>query len=375
MELELKKDWGFYATFVPNKKLPLYNWYYYKEGFARELVFKLLDLFDMKNGLVLDPFCGSGTTLLACKERGIESIGLEILPGSLLASRVKTRNYSDTDLFDIESCLNEIRKEKFEKPRKEPLPILKKCFPRHNLDDLMFLKRIINRYTITEAREFMLLALINAAMKCSWVWKDGGVLKVKQRPVAPLKKMFFRVANKMIREAENYNNRSLANSEVRAADAREIPLLDSSVDCIITSPPYLNQIDYTKVYAIENWIAGDVDEAGFEPPLRSFLGLGKTEDFMPYLPPQASAYFKDMDVFLKEAYRVCKNGARIAIVIGNAYFPPPYSPVECDMLVSGLAKNIGFTIDNIFVLNERAALRNRTEKVGTLRESIVILTK
>jgi len=109
MELELKKDWGFYATFVPNKKLPLYNWYYYKEGFARELVFKLLDLFDMKNGLVLDPFCGSGTTLLACKERGIESIGLEILPGSLLASRVKTRNYSDTDLSDIESCLNEIR--------------------------------------------------------------------------------------------------------------------------------------------------------------------------------------------------------------------------------------------------------------------------
>ncbi|MBM4350265.1 MAG: hypothetical protein FJ106_10330 [Deltaproteobacteria bacterium] len=37
-----KPDCRQLVTYVPNKKLPVYNWFKYKEGFSRQLVFKLL---------------------------------------------------------------------------------------------------------------------------------------------------------------------------------------------------------------------------------------------------------------------------------------------------------------------------------------------
>lgn len=365
---ESKPEWGFYTGFVPNKKRPVYNWFYYKEGFSRELVVNALEILGVKDGKILDPFCGSGTGLLACKEMQMESIGFDIQPSSLLAARVKTRDYSEPILADIITCIDDMRKEEFEKIRKSPPPIVRRVFPRHNLDDLLFVKNMIDRFTLVHAREFLLIALINAAMKCSWAWKDGGLIRVEKRPVAPLKKMFFRVASRMLKEAMTIKG---PEPLIRAEDARDMPLQDDSISCIITSPPYLNQIDYTKVYAVENWIAG----GGAEEPMRSFMGLGSEDAFMPWLPAQAAAYFSDMQKFLKEAYRVCKIGAKIAIILGNAYFPPPNSPVECDTIMAGLAEQTGFQIDKIIVLNERAALRQRTEKVGVLRESMILMRK
>src|SRR4030042_3930453 len=57
-KLEEKPEWGPLATFLPNKDEPIYNWFYYKEGFAKELVLKLADAFMLKQGTVLAPFCG-----------------------------------------------------------------------------------------------------------------------------------------------------------------------------------------------------------------------------------------------------------------------------------------------------------------------------
>ncbi|MCK4714675.1 MAG: hypothetical protein KAT35_03810, partial [Candidatus Aenigmarchaeota archaeon] len=90
-----KLGWGKLATFVPNKDLPVYNWFYYKEGFSRDLVMELLRMFSPgRKEWVLDPFCGAGTTMLACTESGVNSVGFDAHPVSVFASRVKTRAYS-----------------------------------------------------------------------------------------------------------------------------------------------------------------------------------------------------------------------------------------------------------------------------------------
>ena len=91
-KIENKFEWGELATFVPNKPLPIYNWFYYKEGFSRELVLRLLEKFKAK-GTVLDPFCGVGTTNLACREKGIDSVGFELSPLALFAAKAKTSDY------------------------------------------------------------------------------------------------------------------------------------------------------------------------------------------------------------------------------------------------------------------------------------------
>ena len=67
--LKYAKESGKEATFVPNKQLPVYNWFYYKEGFSRDLVFSLIEQFGLgTDSVVLDPFAGSGTTLLVCRQ-------------------------------------------------------------------------------------------------------------------------------------------------------------------------------------------------------------------------------------------------------------------------------------------------------------------
>lgn len=51
---------------------------YNKATYSSELCHKLLDIYAMPNALVYDPFIGSGTTAVACKERGLNCIGSEI---------------------------------------------------------------------------------------------------------------------------------------------------------------------------------------------------------------------------------------------------------------------------------------------------------
>ena len=101
MIMKEKPEWGSLATYIPNKKLPVYNWFYYKEGYGRDLVFRLIEKFGLKKGdNVLDPFCGVGTTLLACRQKGIRSIGFDVQPPAVFASLVKVRDYDIKALED-----------------------------------------------------------------------------------------------------------------------------------------------------------------------------------------------------------------------------------------------------------------------------------
>src|SRR3989304_1710181 len=95
LKVEERLEWKEIATFVPNKRLPIYNWFYYKEGFSKELVEKLIEMFGIKeNNTVLDPFCGSGTTVVACIQNGVNAIGFDVLPTAVFASQVKTAKYN-----------------------------------------------------------------------------------------------------------------------------------------------------------------------------------------------------------------------------------------------------------------------------------------
>lgn len=54
-----KLDYRRLVTNVPNKKLPVYNWFKYKEGFSRQLVVNLLKYWGVPPGdIILDPFAG-----------------------------------------------------------------------------------------------------------------------------------------------------------------------------------------------------------------------------------------------------------------------------------------------------------------------------
>lgn len=382
-KIQEKLDWGKLATFVPNKELPVHNWFYYKEGFARDLVMQLLRQFrPSRKDWVLDPFCGAGTTLLTCMESGVNSVGFDVHPVSVFASRVKTRDY---DTAELEKELERVIKAKYTRPRvTAKLPIIKRAFPPRLLEQVTFFRSQILQTRDRDIRQFLMLALMNVSIKSSYVWKDGAVLKIRKKPVPPVKSMLKRQARKMIRDLKGFE-REDAKAIVEPGDARTIRLEDASVQSIITSPPYLNKIEYSKIYEIEHELF--LRHISKEVPLRTYIGLTlekleKTsarlartldEETVNGLPQEACPYLVDMEQAIQEMHRVCKPGARVGLVVGNGCFPDRV--VESDILLSRMAEQIGFKVEKIVVLNKRWCTRNRTEKVGILRESLLLWKK
>jgi DNA modification methylase len=377
-----KPEWGPLATFIPNKDEPVYNWFYYKEGFAKELVFRLAGMFSLKRGSVLDPFCGVGTTLLACKQMGINSYGFDVHPVAVFAAKVKTRDY-DTGILRQE--IKSLIKAKFQHPKKLPESgIIRRVFPRHTLEDAVFFRDAIMQNPDSKVRDFLMLGLMNVAIKCSYAYKDGAVIKVRKKPTPPLRDMLRRQLFHMLKDLENFKTEK-CETAADFGDARFLPLEPGSMDAVITSPPYLNKIEYTKVYRIEQELfLRHVQES---PSVRSYIGLSlnklekdssRLEKALDYetvqrLPMEAVPYMMDMFQAIEEMHRVCRKGAKLGIVVGNGCFPT--GVVDSDVLLSRMAESIGFTVNKILVLNKRWCTRNRTEKVGIVRESLLLWEK
>ncbi len=359
--IEYKPDLRDLATFTPNKQSPIFNWFYYKEGYSKQLVEMILKDFNVQSKqIVLDPFCGSGTTLLACKQLGIKTIGFDVLPISVFASKVKTQDY---DLEELRKEKERISKIRFEMPGPEKIDdfqvFMKRYFSKYAVEDIIFLIRAVNGAREENVKDFFKLALVNTAMKISYAWKDGAVLKVKRHPTPPMRKMFKRVCENMIKDVKNHQT-GTGSVEVKQCDARTLDLDDETVEFIITSPPYYNNIDYTKIYEIENWFVRNIIEK--KPLVRSFVD-------------GTESYFEDMKQVISEMYRVLRKNGKVALVVGNGYDKINNKVIESDIILSQISEDIGFIVEKITAVTERAALVDRTKKVGSLRESIIIMEK
>jgi len=351
------------VTFLPNRTEPIHNWYWYKEGYSRALVERFLKEFKPRN--VLDPFCGVGTTLLTCKQNSIESIGFDTSPIAVFVSRVKTRDY---DLESLKAAAKLARSWKFVAPKKLPQDKwIVRAFSKYALQDAVFYKNNILEMEDENSRDFLLLALIDSALKASYAFKDGAYVKIRKETRPPLKILFRNKVHRMVKQLEtNPVPQTCARAEI--GDARKLDVADASIDAVITSPPYLNKIEYTTIYKIENSLFFSLPETS----LRSYIGsdINETTDF-PQMPPAAQAYFTDMAKVMKELRRVCKPGAKLAIVIGGGCFPTEV--VNVDEVLVGIAESIGFKCEKVLAAREMWCTRAANEKVGRVRESVVIL--
>jgi SAM-dependent methyltransferase len=373
--------WRRLATFVPNKPLPVYNWFYYKEGFSRELVMRILNRFS-PGRWVLDPFCGVGTTQLACLESGVNSVGFDVNPVPVFAARVKLRPYRPDRLREEAS---RVLGAEYRRPHVSVShPMIRRAFPPRLLEEVVFCRDRILQAGDRGARDFLMLALMNVAVKSSYLWKDGAVLKIRKKPVPPLRDMLRRQVVRMIRGLEGFP-RTGARALADFGDARNLRLGDGSVDAVITSPPYLNKIEYAGVYEVEQELF--LRHVAPLTPLRTFIGLSLDRlerdasllagalgsETVGSLPQEACPYLVDMEQAIRELYRVCRPGARVGLVVGNGCFPDRV--VESDVLLCRIAEAVGFSVNKIVVLNRRWCTRKRTQKVGQARESLLLWRK
>jgi len=91
----VSKEHKMATTATPNSNLAFFDWYLMPEAFSAPLVGEAIQKYGIQPGqVVLDPFSGTGTTVLAAKLHGINGVGIEINPFLCFASRIKVKwNY------------------------------------------------------------------------------------------------------------------------------------------------------------------------------------------------------------------------------------------------------------------------------------------
>ena len=126
-----------------NKKIPIFDWFPYKEGFAYKLILYLITDFGKENiKRILDPFAGSGTTLFACRDLGIDSVGIELLPVGEFIYKTRVSLEELRDLTELSNTINAVksldfnRLEKSDKTNFKHLKITEKAFSPETEDRL-----------------------------------------------------------------------------------------------------------------------------------------------------------------------------------------------------------------------------------------------
>ncbi|MEK6780994.1 MAG: DNA adenine methylase [Bacteroidota bacterium] len=385
---------------------PIYNWHSFKHSYSKGLVDNLISEFDLKRGSwVLDPFCGGGTSLLACKEAGINSTGFDILPFSVFLSSVKTRDYNVDQLITEKKKFSTNKRISINIPALTNIPIAKKAFSPSIRAELIKIKQRIEEIEDINIRDFYNLGLLNILESVSNTSKSGGFLRIVNRKIRPEKVRiaFDNRIESMISDVHLFNNSfkwKSVRTSAKHSDARKLTTT-RKYNAIITSPPYPNRHDYSRIYSLEmlfDFVASndELKQIRYET-LRSHVEARKKYEAADYIQPKTlsklvekvktngvnnpqvigmlEGYFEDMYLAIKEMAEKLDDKGKIALVISNVRFSGINIPV--DEILSEIGEQVELKAKAIWVARYRgnSSQQMKEYKREPSRESIVVWEK
>ena len=249
----------------------VHEWYRIILGFPDRLVTELLTRFGAEPGqLVLDAFCGAGTTLVECMKMGIDSIGIDSNPSSCFSARVKTNwRLSPERLLElareIENNLPRYVSRKVAHKRDPTYKYLdesgmlsRKWISCKPLRKAIGLKNCITDLRTTRAyRNALMLALIAEVIRGASNVKFGpelycGPVKRDARVLAGFKSRVQAMAD----DLRTVSQVDFGDAMVVQGDSRKHATFSgvckkNSISCVICSPPYPTEHDYTRNSRLE----------------------------------------------------------------------------------------------------------------------------
>jgi len=281
---------------------------------------------------VIDPFAGSGTTLVQANELGINSIGFDISAFNTMLCRVKTAKYdvakTSSEILDVLrstecSRTNEATwlpffgREAKTKEEIEHSDYLRAWFAPAALADLLSYRSFIKHYPNQELLKIILSRAARSARLTKHFdldfpkkpqtepydcFKHSRMCKPTQEAIQFLR----RYSIDAIKRIDEFARiRTDASVEVYHADSREIDV--GKVDGVITSPPYVGLIDYHAQHAYAYHLLGLEDRRGQE--IGPAVGGASIE--------AKRKYQEDIAEVFGRLAKSVKVGGRIIVVAGD----------------------------------------------------------
>lgn len=288
MQTVLKNNLPLNHNHTQTHDQPFHSWYQFVLGFPPHLVRTYIDKFKIqpRNHIVLDPFCGTGTTNVECKKNDIKSLGLEANPMAYFASLVKTTwdlpleetsqaldsvtslAYQSLDFFGLPEELSLFIQTRKVKPIKSE-PTLSdgqaKIIPTGFISPtplrrVLILKTCIDTVENNSIRNLFYLALSNLTVNHAGnVGFGPEVYATKPKKDTQILDLFYHAVKGMIYDIKSQPYHT-ASSEIVIGDARDVatffPRKKNKINFVITSPPYPNEKDYTRTTRLESVILG-----------------------------------------------------------------------------------------------------------------------
>ena len=418
------------ANRIDAEDAAVHRWYRFVLSFPPHLVRSYLDKFEIKPGhVVLDPFCGTGTTIVECKKLGVNAIGVERNPVAFFATVVKTDWEANPNGLLLAHA-TEIAQRVFAKLEAQGLAFeLNLLNDRHQVlaslpEDL---EKLLLRNSISPLPLHKTLTLLEEIEQCSPSrYSDherlalakalvGGISNIQFGPEvgvgppkadAPVVSLWLDQVKTMADDLREVGIGVQGRTQVCYGDARDIGrmLPENSIDAVITSPPYPNEKDYTRTTRLESvmlgflkskadlqalkrslvrsntrgvykfddddeWVEGNVAIQEIARAIEARrVHLGKTSGFERMYPRVTKLYFGGMAKHLSELRRVLKPGAKLAYVVGDqaSYLRVMIRTGE---LLGQIAESLGYRILNRDLFRTRLATATREQ----LREEVLLL--
>lgn len=371
------------GTFTLNNKEPIHRWYKYDEGYSRDFILNEIEKSPVKINSLFEPFAGSGTTPLVASYLGINTYYTESNPFMRFVTNTKIEITRNT-LLKKDAVFKELRAlidsvvliEVKEQVANNDFQKYYKSFVFNTLQDI---KKLIANLNIYESKQLSYLALSAIVLTVSNMKKHGDLRyakpEEKRNSDFDVITKFINKLETIISDIDDYQNVNFGKSVCVGNDARTANLPEK-VDCIITSPPYLNGTNYIRNTKLELNILDFIVKESDLKNLHStgiISGINNVskrnivnnkinllDDILKELEPVSYdsriskmivGYFNDMDVFFKNASTLIKDQGIMIIDIGDSQFAGVHIPTH--NLLTEIAKKYNFQLYDEEILRKR----------------------
>ncbi|RKU22603.1 hypothetical protein C6500_03625 [Candidatus Poribacteria bacterium] len=353
----------------------------YPAKFFPELPRWLIKRYSQESDWILDPFAGSGTTNVEALLSRRHSVGIDVDPFSRFVSKVKVTPLAEKELKSTQKVLLEsilhYRPSLVAESDLPNFPYRDNWFNKEILLELTYLKKQIQSLDTDDAvRDFFKICLSSIIRSVSNADDNCTRTVIRKKlnklvhPSDALNRFVKAVSvkvPKMVMFSQNYPSGITADFPEHM-DARNIKYEANSFDLAVTSPPYVNAVDYPRTHQLEMYWLGFAQDSltalkkqnvGTESVSANYykhrheIGVPEADRVIGNIfeedPRRAFIAFKYLDDMRKnliEVYKVLREGGRYIIVVGNNRIRGQL--FENWKYLMPIAENIGFKVETYF---------------------------